>query len=224
MFNSTISLFKKDLLIEFRNKYVIGGIALYVLSSVMVIYFSLNYNDSIKELNPVIWGILFWLIILFSSINAIANGFFREPEGRTYYYYYLTSPQAIILSKMLYNFIFTLVLISLAFIVFTLMIGNPVNNLPLFLTTAMLGGTGYSLLFTLMGAIASRAGNNATLVAVLGFPIIIPLLIFITKLTAASIGSTEFGAEAFKNIGLLAAFDVMQLLLAYVLFPYIWRD
>jgi heme exporter protein B len=224
MLNSTISLFKKDLLIEFRNKYVIGGIALYVLSSVMVIYFSLNYNDSIKELSPVIWGILFWLIVLFSSINAIANGFFREPEGRTYYYYYLTSPQAIILSKMLYNFIFTILLISLAFIVFALMIGNPVNNLPLFLTTAMLGGTGYSLLFTLMGAIASRAGNNATLVAVLGFPIIIPLLIFITKLTAASIGSAEFGAEAFKNIGLLAAFDVMQLLLAYVLFPYIWRD
>ena len=224
MFNSTISLFKKDLLIEFRNKYVIGGIALYVLSSVMVIYFSLNYNDSIKELSPVIWGILFWLIVLFSSINAIANGFFREPEGRTYYYYYLTSPQAIIMSKMLYNFIFTILLISLAFIVFALMIGNPVSNLPLFLTTAMLGGTGYSLLFTLMGAIASRAGNNATLVAVLGFPIIIPLLIFITKLTAASIGSAEFGAEAFKNIGLLAAFDVMQLLLAYVLFPYIWRD
>jgi heme exporter protein B len=224
MLNSTISLFKKDLLIEFRNKYVIGGIALYVLSSVMVIYFSLNYNDSIKELSPVIWGILFWLIVLFSSINAIANGFFREPEGRTYYYYYLTSPQAIIMSKMLYNFIFTILLISLAFIVFALMIGNPVNNLPLFLTTAMLGGTGYSLLFTLMGAIASRAGNNATLVAVLGFPIIIPLLIFITKLTAASIGSAEFGAEAFKNIGLLAAFDVMQLLLAYVLFPYIWRD
>ena len=224
MLNATLSLFKKDLLIEFRNKYVIGGIALYVLSSVMVIYFSLNYNDSVKQLNPVIWGILFWLIVLFSSINAIANVFFREPEGRTYYYYYLTSPQAIILSKMLYNFIFTVLLISLAFIVFALMIGNPVSNLPLFIATALLGGTGYSLLFTLMGAIASRAGNNATLVAVLGFPIIIPMLIFITKLTAASIGNPEFTNEAFKNMALLGAFDVMQLLLAYVLFPYIWRD
>jgi heme exporter protein B len=173
MLRSAISLFKKDLLIEFRNRYVVGGILLYVVSSVMVIYFALNYNESIKQLSPVIWGILFWLIILFSSINAIANGFFREPEGRSYYYYYLTSPQAIILSKLLYNFIFTLLLISLAFIVFTAMIGSPVTNLPLFLMTAILGGTGYSFLFTLMGAIASRAGNNATLVAVLGFPIII---------------------------------------------------
>jgi heme exporter protein B len=75
-----------------------------------------------------------------------------------------------------------------------------------------------------MGAIASRAGNNATLVAVLGFPIIIPLLIFITKLTAAAIGESEFTNEAFTNMALLGAFDVIQLLLAYVLFPYIWRD
>jgi heme exporter protein B len=224
LLQTTLSLFRKDLLIEFRNRYVIGGIALYVLSSVMVIYFSLNYNDSVKQLSPVIWGILFWLIILFSSINAIANGFFREPEGRAYYYYYLTSPQAIILSKLLYNFIFTIFLITLAFSVFALMIGNPVVNLPLFFATALLGGTGYSFLFTLMGAIASRAGNNATLVAVLGFPIIIPLLIFITKLTAASIGEVEFTEGALKNMALLGAFDVMQLVLAYVLFPYIWRD
>lgn len=224
LLSSTISLFRKDLLIEFRNKYVIGGIVLYVLSSVMVIYFSLNYTDSVRQLNPVIWSIFFWLIILFSSINAIANGFFREPEGRSYYYYYLTSPQAIILSKLLYNFIFTVLLISLAFIVFAVMIGDPVTNLPLFFATALLGGTGYSFLFTLMGAIASRAGNNATLVAVLGFPIIIPLLIFITKLTAASIGNAELTDEALKNMALLGAFDVIQLLLAYILFPYIWRD
>ena len=224
LLRTTISLFKKDLLIEFRNRYVIGGIALYILSSVMVIYFALNYNNSLKDLSPVIWGVLFWLIILFSSINAIANGFFREPEGRSYYYYYLTSPQAIILSKLLYNFIFTVLLISLAFLVFAVMIGNPVSNLPLFFATAMLGGTGYSFLFTLMGAIASRAGNNATLVAVLGFPIIIPLLIFITRLTAASIGNSEFTDEALKNMVLLGSFDVIQLLLAYLLFPYIWRD
>ena len=44
LLRSTISLFRKDLLIEFRNKYVIGGIVLYVLSSVMVIYFSLTHD------------------------------------------------------------------------------------------------------------------------------------------------------------------------------------
>ena len=224
MLAPVISLFRKDLLLEFRNKYVLGGIALYVLSSVMVIYFSLLYNDSLKQLDATIWSIFFWLIILFSAINAIGNSFFREGEGRSYYYYYIASPQAIILSKLLYNFIFTLLLILLAFGVFSLMIGNPVSHSLIFLATALLGGTGYSFLFTLMGAIAARAGNNAALIAVLGFPIIIPLLIFITKLSAAAMSDGVVSTDVLKNMASLGAFDLMELGLAYILFPYIWRD
>ncbi len=100
----------KDLIVEFRNRYVLGGILLYVFSSVLVIYFALQYNNSIQEVNPVVWSIFFWLIILFSSVNAIANSFFREPEGRFFYYYWLMTPQALILARLLYNFIFTLLL------------------------------------------------------------------------------------------------------------------
>ncbi len=224
MLQAAITLFRKDLLIEFRNRYALGGIVLYVLSSVLVIYFSLNYNDSIRDMSPVIWSIFFWLIILFSSINAIANGFFREPPGRSYYYYYIASPQAVIASKLLYNFVFTVFLILLAFVVFAIVVGDPVQQLPLFLATALLGGTGYSFLFTLMGAIASRAGNNATLIAVLGFPIIIPILIFVTRLSAACMATGGTDPDTMKNLLLLAAFNVMELLLAYILFPYIWRE
>ena len=224
MLSAVLSLFRKDLLIEFRNKYVLGGLILYVLSSVMVIYFSLLYTGSIKQLSPTVWSIFFWLIILFSAINAISNSFFREPEGRSYYYYYIASPQTIILSKLLYNFIFTLLLILLAFGIFILMIGNPVNNSLIFLTTAVLGGTGYSFLFTLMGSIAARAGNNATLVAVLGFPIIIPLIIFITRLSTAAMVDGAWSTEVIRNMASLGAFDLLQLGLAYILFPYIWRN
>ncbi len=224
MIKSVKALLLKDLLLEFRNKYVLGGIALYVFSSVLVIYFSLLYNDSLRHLNAVMWSILFWQIVLFSSINAIANSFFREPEGRTLYYYYLVDPQSLILSKLLYNIVFTLLLTTLSFLVFSLMISNPIQNHTLFFITVLLGGTSYSFLFTLMSAIAARAGNNATLIAVLGFPIIIPLIIFITKLSAASIGNLEFTDQTMRNISLLAALDVVQLVLALILFPYIWRD
>jgi len=214
----------KDLIIEFRNRYVLGGILLYVFSSVLVIYFALQYNNSIQDLSPVVWSVLFWLIILFSSVNAIANSFFREPEGRFYYYYWLISPQALILAKLFYNFIFTLGLSLLTFGIFSLMVTNPVVNYPVFMITIVLGGTGYSFLFTTMSAIASRAGNNATLMAVLGFPLVIPLIIFLTKLSAAAIAGPEFTDETMRNILLLIAFNIVQPVLALVLFPYIWRD
>jgi len=75
-----------------------------------------------------------------------------------------------------------------------------------------------------MSAIASRAGNNATLMAVLGFPLIIPLLIFLTKLSAAAIVSNSFDGETTQNLLLLLAFNILQPTLALILFPYIWRD
>jgi heme exporter protein B len=218
------SILIKDILIEFRNKYVLGGILLYVFSSVLLIYFALQYSDSLKGIEPTIWSIIFWLIILFSSVNAVANSFFREPEGRFFYYYWMVNPQSIIVAKLIYNFLFTLLLTVLTFGLFAIMISDPITNYSLFFVTILLGGTGYSFLFTTMSAIASRAGNNATLMAVLGFPLIIPLLIFLTKLTAAAIVSQEFTDETVQNLLMLLAFNILQPTLALILFPYIWRD
>jgi len=218
------SILIKDILIEFRNKYVLGGILLYVFSSVLLIYFALQYSDSLKGIEPTIWSIIFWLIILFSSVNAVANSFFREPEGRFFYYYWMVNPQSIIVTKLIYNFLFTLLLTVLTFGLFAIMISDPITNYTLFFITILLGGTGYSFLFTTMSAIASRAGNNATLMAVLGFPLIIPLLIFLTKLTAAAIVSQEFTDETVQNLLMLLAFNILQPTLALILFPYIWRD
>jgi heme exporter protein B len=222
--HSLLALIRKELIIEFRNRYVLGGVLLYVFSSVLLIYFAIQYSNASQDVTPAMWSIFFWLIILFSSVNAVANSFFREPEGRFYYYYWVSNPQQIILSKLIYNFIYTLALAILTYFIFSIMIKAPVKSHGLFLITVILGGTGYSFLFTTMSAIASRAGNNATLMAVLGFPLIIPLIIFLTKISIACIATTQPDSEMFKNMMLLLAFNMVQAVLALVLFPYIWRD
>lgn len=224
LLRSVKAVLVKDLLIEFRNKYVLGGVLLYVFSSVLVIFFALQYNNSLHDIEAPIWSILFWLIILFSSVNAVANSFFREPEGRFYYYYWTIPPQALILAKLIYNFLFTVLLALLTFAIFTAMISSPIVNYRVFFLTVILGGTGYSFLFTTMSAIASRAGNNATLLAVLGFPLVIPLIIFLTRLSTACMDTTGFTDEVSKNLLLLLALNVLQPILALILFPYIWRD
>lgn len=218
--NAVLALLRKDLIIEFRNRYVLGGVLLYVFSSVLVVYFALQYNSAMGDVTPAVWSILFWLIILFSAVNAVANSFFREPEGRFYYYYWVSSPQHIIIAKLMYNLLFTSVLAVVTFLIFILMVKNPIQSGGVFLIAVILGGTGYSFLFTTMSAIASRAGNNATLMAVLGFPLTIPLIIFLTRITIACVT----GEDAAKNLLLLGAFDMVMAVLGFVLFPYIWRD
>ena len=91
-------LIAKELRLEMRNKYALGGILLYVVSTVFVSYLSFK-----KIVTPATWNALFWIIFLFASVNAIAKSFISETKGRLLYLYTLTSPQSVILSKIIYN-------------------------------------------------------------------------------------------------------------------------
>ena len=172
----------KELKLELRNKYALGGILLYVVSTVFVSYLSFK-----KIVTPSTWNALFWIILLFASINAIAKSFITETKGRLLYMYTLASPQAVILSKIIYNSLLLIVLSGLCLLAYSLFIGNIIQDLPLFLVTLLLGSLGFSSLLTMVSGIASKAGNNFTLMAILSFPIMIPLLMVLMKLSKNAI-------------------------------------
>ena len=62
-------LFRKEMMLEWRQKYALGGILLYVTSTVFVVFLSF-----VKVL-PDVWNALFWIISLFASVNAVAKSF-----------------------------------------------------------------------------------------------------------------------------------------------------
>lgn len=220
-----LTLFRKDILIEQRNKYVLGGLFLFSSSTVMMIYFSLLYNgDSLQNLPASTWGILFWMVVLFSSVNAVSNSFFREKEENMMYFHFLFSPYVYITAKLIYNVVFTLILSLAAAVVFMVVIPTHIHAIAVFTAIMILGSVSYAVLFTTMSAIAMKAKSNNTLVAVLGFPILIPMLIFITKVTSAALGDIAMQELVTKNLLLLMALDMVQIILAIVLFPYIWRE
>jgi len=107
-------------------------------------------------------------------------------------------------------------------LLFSLFLGNPMQNAGVFIGLVLLGGWSLSLVFTFLAAIAARAQQNAAIMAVLGFPLIIPQLILLMQLSNAAfnpmlkIHSTD--------ILLLIALDLMVILLAVILFPFLWKD
>src|ERR1700712_5918154 len=98
--NETYYLLKKEILLEWRSKYAFNGVLLYIISTVFVCYMAFNLNPGFEGNNgyPLVWNVLFWIIILFASVNAIAKSFIQESKARLLYYYSIASPQAIILS------------------------------------------------------------------------------------------------------------------------------
>jgi heme exporter protein B len=210
-------LLHKEFLLEFRQRYAISGIVLYVLSMVFVVYIS-----SIK-VQAQVWNILFWLIVLFASINAVVKSFVQESGSRQLYYYQLTDPVSLILAKVLYNTLLLLVLSLLAFASYSLVAGNPVKDPSLFALVLLLGSFGFSIAFTFISSIAARANQSATLMAILSFPVILPILLTLVRLSAIALRLIQDTSYQ-RDIVNLLAIDTILITLTFVLFPYIWKD
>jgi heme exporter protein B len=182
LFRQIKYLIAKEITLEMRNKYALGGILLYVISTVFVSYLSFK-----KIVDPATWNALFWIILLFASINGISKSFASETRGRLLYLYTLVSPQAVILSKIIYNSLLLSVLSGLCLFVYTVFIGNIIQDMVLYIVTLLLGSFGFAALLTMVSAIASKTSNNFTLMAILSFPILLPLLMVLIKLSKNAI-------------------------------------
>lgn len=215
------SLLYKELLLELRQKYAINGILLYTLSTIFICYLSFNIkNTGISHLT---WNALFWIIMLFSATSAIAKSFVQENQNRMLYYYTLVSPQGVILSKIIYNLFLIWFLSIVAIVLFSLVLGNPVQDFGLFFINLMLGSLGLSTALTMVSAIASKAGNNGILMAILSFPIMIPIILLVIKLSKNAIDGIA-RSESVDEIMSLCGINLITGTLAFLLFPYLWRS
>jgi heme exporter protein B len=177
---------------------------------------------SIENPDPPTWNGLFWIVQLFISINAVAKSFLQESKGRMLYYQTISSPQNFILAKLLFNSVLMLVMSGLSFVLFSLFMNSPVEKTAVFTALVFLGGWSLSLVFTFLAAIAAKAQQNAAIMAILGFPIIIPQLLMLMKVSTVVFDKGQ--AVPMINILLLLASDGLVVLLAIILFPFLWKD
>lgn len=212
------ALIYKDIMLELKQRYAINGILLYVVSTIFVCY--LAFSNGIA---PETWNALFWIIMLFAAVNAVSKSFVQEHTGRQLYYYTVAQPQSIIISKMIYNSLLMILLSIISLIIFIALMGNIIENLNLFALFLLLSSIGFSAVLTMISAIASRTNNNFALMAILSFPLMLPLLLITMKGSASAITGETFG----ENITVIAGLFVLDLIIAalsFVLFPYLWKD
>ena len=225
LYNQTWHLLKKEILLEWRSKYAFNGVLLYVASTVFVCYISFQLTPGFTGSTgyPVVWNVLFWIIMLFASVNAIAKSFVQESKSRLLYYYSIASPQAIILSKTIYNILLMSLLSVLALLVYKLFFVNTLGDPLFYFIGVLLGSISFSTIFTMISAIASKAGNNGTLMAILSFPVVIPVILVLIRLSKNAMDGLERSAS-YGNIGVLCAINAIVIATSLLLFPYLWRD
>jgi len=212
---------KKELRLELRQKHALAGVVLYVMASVFICYLSFEKIESTK-----VWGALMWLTGIFTGFNAMQKAFSNEGEGTQLYLYTLLSPRKIIISKTLYNALMVAVLNLCSVFFFLVFFGTDMlqqADLLQFMLGLFLGSTGLGIALTFVSALAYKSGAGLGLVAILGFPVVIPLLITITRFSTLALDGASLSTNGF-NLLVLLVLNGLSFMIAYILFPYLWRD
>jgi heme exporter protein B len=85
------------------------------------------------------------------------------------------------------------------------------------------GSLALSAVFTFLSAIAARAQQNAALMAILGFPLVIPVLMILSSLALSAI-SPVYQEGWWVMMLVLLALGVLVIILGLILFPFLWQE
>lgn len=218
LYSEIIYLLKRDIALEWKQKYALNGLLLYIISTIFVCYLSFK-----QVINIPTWNALFWIIILFTSINATSKSFSTESRGKLLYFYTLTSAHAVIISRIIYNALLMLLISLIGYVIYSLLIGNPVQDHTYFILGIVLGSVGLSSTLTLVAGIASKTNQNSTLMAILSFPVTLPMLLILIKFSKNAADGLAHSVQQPYILALLSL-NLVVFVLSLLLFPFLWKE
>jgi heme exporter protein B len=214
-------LFIKDLRSEFRAKYAINSLAMFILVAISVIMFSIGE----ETISSYLTGGLLWVVVFFTAMSGLARAFVSEEErGTSLTLQLIASPDTIFSGKLCFNLILVFAMNLAILILYTLLFTSfTIKNIPLFLLSFAIGNVGIAVSSTIIAAIIGKAGNKGSLFAVLSFPILLPLILILLELTKFSMDGVKI-EESYVELAVLVCYDAIMLTASYMLFDFIWKD
>ena len=213
------AIIRKELKSELRSKSGLLSSGLFSVASVVAISLS-GYSEKISGN---LGAGLFWVTLLFSATISLPRSFILEEEAGTADLLRLMArPHAVFWGKALSNFaqmVLTGVVLSALFMLFTSL---SVESALLYCLSLVGGCAALSVAVTLCGALVAQAANRGVLGAVIGIPILLPMV-------AMGVGAmrTAFGigtmAGGYSSCLGLYAFAIVLGAAAPYLYAAVWK-
>jgi len=217
---AALAVLDKDLRSEFRTKYALNAIALFAVTTLTVVSFSIGQFG----ITPEIQASLFWIIVFFSAMSGLSRTFVREEEAGTVHALRLAAaPPVVYLGKLAFNLILMAILEIIVVPLFIGMMGLRVQNYLLFLAVLLLGSAGLASAATIIAAIVAKANVKGALFTILSFPPLLPLLIACIRGTRLALEGAEMAAGS-AELRLLISYSVVMITASLMLFEFVWND
>jgi heme exporter protein B len=215
-----LAIWRKDLQIEFRTRYTYSALVMFAVTTLVTVSFAIGGFTADVEITAA----LLWIILFFSAMAGLARTFVAEEETGTVTALKMAAqPEPVYLGKYLFN---VTILCSLALLVVPLfiMLLNISIVLPLaFCAVVLLGTLGLAGASTILAAIVSKAGAKSSLLTVLAFPVLLPLLITAISATRAALGG-GLAAEVRSHLLTLFFYNGVAVVASLLLFEYVWNE
>lgn len=213
----------KDLLLELRTRERIAAMGAFaVLAGVL---FNFSTDTSLVRPQDIAAGLI-WMTLVFDGLLGIGRTFHLESEDGALQGI-LMSPapkDAIFLGKTISNFALLYAVALLVLGVFMLFFGLEIGSSPLAVLLALaLGSLGFVALGTLFAAVSSGTRLGETVLPILVFPLLVPMVIYGAGATGRLLAGRPV-AEVAGNLRMLGAFALVALGAGAALFRFVVED
>ena len=214
------ALLWKDLTEEFRSRFALNTLLMFALTTLVVVSFAVG----IYSLEPGVHAALLWIIIFFSAMSGLGRVFVKEEDAGTGQALRLSaSPGLVFTGKLLFNFFLVGALVVFILPFYYLMMTPPSPRVALLAVVCFLGVFCLAGSTTILAAIVSRAGGKNSLLPILSFPILLPVLITSISATQTAMLGQGWG-DALQDLQFLFAYGVVIVTASAMLFGYVWND
>jgi len=217
MLRNIYHIIRHEILLEFRQKFAIGGILLFLFSSVFVV------DKVFVNIQVFTWNAIFWILFLFIAINSLLKSYSMFEQNRFMYYFSLYNPIELAIAKIIYNSSLLFLLGLLLFATLSVLTVQPVKAFDTFFSGLLLASIGIGSSVSFISLISSKGQNSHILITILSMPVLLPTLLIMVKITAVSVGIIEDSSLS-TDFLILLGIDMLSVGLSLILFPYLWRN
>ncbi|WP_236975830.1 heme exporter protein CcmB [Membranihabitans maritimus] len=190
----------------------------YLLAATFIVYLIF------RDLSAQMWLSLYWIIAIFSLINASSTALKSELKEHHKMLFQLVEPEVLLFSRLSIGLVKNTILLVVLWGLMSFFFGQVVQDFWGFSVAIVLAALNFSAITHLVNAIAYRSEKSQSLYPVLSLPVIIPVVLELYNIGAIAVDinpvANDWGSDALILGGLGLAMCVASLFL----FPYLWTD
>ncbi len=212
----------KDLVVEFRSRERVGAMAAF--TALVGILFNFAIDPTVVRPEQIASGLI-WLTLIFAGMLGLGRTFEIEAQDGALQGVLMTPipRDALFLGKVLSNYLIMMAVVLLAMGVFGVLFALDWGNPAVVLATLSLGALGFTAVGTLFSAVSSGTAMGGTLLPILLFPLLVPVVIYGTSATNRLLADRPL-SEVDGQLRMLGAFALVSLFVGAGLFRYVVEE